>query len=149
MEDNKDIEIIEQPVKKKRGRPRKVHPYEEFQPYIKETFANYLNDNYDMIYLFMNANKRIDKRFWNAIYEHVRTLNNKLYEKYSCGFKFNEYTYRPDVQWRDIDEVRETQRKNAVKYFYENENLDPIYKAYMIFTHMKLYISESSKEMKV
>lgn len=85
MEDNKDIEIVEQPVKKKRGRPRKVHPYEEFQPYIKETFANYLNDNYDMIYLFMNANKRIDKRFWNAIYEHVRTLNNKLYEEYSCG----------------------------------------------------------------
>lgn len=26
-------------------------------------------------------------------------------------FKFNEYTYRPDVQWRGIDEVRETQRK--------------------------------------
>ena len=102
-----------------------------------------------MIYLFMNANKRIDKRFWNAIYEHVRTLNNKLYEEYSCGFKFNEYTYRLDVQWRGIDEVRETQRKNAVKYFYENENLDPIYKAYMIFTHMKLYISESSKEMKL
>src|SRR5574344_17224 len=129
MEDNKDIEIVEQPVKKKRGRPRKVHPYEEFQPYMKE-------------------NKRIDKRFWNAIYEHVRTLNNKLYEEYSCGFKFNEYTYRTDSQWRDIDEVRETQRKNAVKHFYENENLDPIYKAYMIFTHMKLYISESSKEMK-
>ena len=53
------------------------------------------------------------------------------------------------IEWRDIDEVRETQRKNAVKHFYENENLDPIYKAYMIFTHMKLYISESSKEMKV
>ena len=34
MGDNKDIEIVEQPVKKKRGRPRKVHPYEEFQPYI-------------------------------------------------------------------------------------------------------------------
>ena len=80
MEGSKDIEIVEQPIKKKRGRPRKVHPYEEFQPYIKETFANYLNDNYDMIYLFMNANKRIDKIFWNAIYEHVRTLNNKLYE---------------------------------------------------------------------
>ena len=50
-----------------------LHPYEEFKPYIKEIITNYLNDNYDMIYLFMNANKRIDKRFWNAIYEHIRT----------------------------------------------------------------------------
>ena len=72
-----------------------------------------------------------------------------IFSKFRNKFLFNEYTYRPDVQWRDIDEVRETQRKNAVKHFYENENLDPIYKAYMIFTHMKLYISESSKEMKV
>ena len=36
MEDKKGIEIVEQPVKKKRGRPRKVHPYKEFQPYIKD-----------------------------------------------------------------------------------------------------------------
>ena len=27
MEDNKDIEIVEQPVKKKRGRQSKVNPY--------------------------------------------------------------------------------------------------------------------------
>ena len=102
MEGSKDIEIVEQPIKKKRGRPRKVHPYEEFQPYIKETFANYLNDNYDMIYLFMNANKRIDKRFWNAIYEHVRTLNNKLYEEdiYLDKDKYQEVL-------KEINEVKE------------------------------------------
>lgn len=150
MEENKDTEeIIEQPVKRKRGRPKKHHPYEEFQPYIKETFATYIEDNYDMIYLFMNANKRIDKKFWENIYNHVRKLNNDLYEKYSYGFKFNEYTYRSESQWRGIDEVRENQRKNAVKHFYENENLDTVYRGYMIFTHMKLYIAESSKEMKV
>lgn len=150
MEDNKEIEeVIEQPVKRKRGRPKKHHPYEEFQPYIKEAFATYIEDNYDMIYLFMNAKKRIDKKFWESIYNHVRKLNNDLYEQDSCVFEFKEYTYRSESQWRGIDEVREEQRKNAVKHFYENENLDPVYKGYMIFTHMKLYIAESSKEMKV
>lgn len=150
MEEIKDTEeIVEQPVKRKRGRPKKHHPYEEFQPYIKEAFATYIEDNYDMIYLFMNANKRIDKKFWENIYNHVRKLNNDLHEQYSYGFKFNEYTYRSESQWRGIDEVRENQRKNAVKHFYENENLDAVYRGYMIFTHMKLYIAESSKEMKV
>ena len=150
MTENIDTEeIVEQPIKKKRGRPKKHHPYEEFQPYIKETFANYIEDNYDMIYLFMNANKRIDKKFWETIYNHVRKLNNDLYEKYSYGFNFDEYTYRPDSQWRGIDEVREEQRKNAVKHFYDDNALDTVYRGYMIFSHMKLYIAESSKEMKV
>ena len=45
-------EIVEEPVKKKRGRPRKENPYRDFQSYVQEAFNDYAETYAELIELF-------------------------------------------------------------------------------------------------
>lgn len=149
MEENIIENTVEVPAKRKRGRPKKEHPYSDFQDEIKEVFKSYIDDNKELIESFINSTKRIDKKHWLTIYNHVSDICNSLNTKNSYLDKFSDYSYRPDSMWRGLDEFRENQRKEFIKNFYQNIDLDLIYRSYMIFSHFKIYISESSKEMKV
>ena len=56
-------EVVEEPVKKKRGRPRKENPYREFQPNVQETFKDYAETYAELIGSFYNVptEARIEK----------------------------------------------------------------------------------------
>ena len=45
-------EVVEEPVKKKRGRPRKENPYRDFQPHVQETFKDYAETYAELIESF-------------------------------------------------------------------------------------------------
>lgn len=144
-------ETIEEPVKRKRGRPRKENPYREFQPYIQEIFKDYTETYTELIESFCNTplDVRIENTKWQEIYLHVKQICDKLQTFNNFTDTFDTYSYRPNSSWRGIDKIRENQRKRFVNNWYNNNNIDSVYKGYMVFLHLKLYISESSKEMKV
>ena len=144
-------EVVEEPVKKKRGRPRKEIPYRDFQSYIQETFKDYAETYAELIESFYNAptDTRIEKSQWDDINNHIKQICERLTTSPDFNHKFDKYNYRPNSSWRGIDKVREEQRKKFVNEWYNNANIDNVYKGYMVFSHLKLYIVESSKEMKV
>lgn len=144
-------EVVEEPVKKKRGRPRKENPYRYFQSYVQETFKDYAETYAELIESFYNvpSEARIEKSQWEEINNHIKQICERLTTSHDFIYKFDKYNYRPNSSWRCIDKVREEQRKKFVNEWYNNANIDNVYKGYMIFSHLKLYIVESSKEMKV
>lgn len=144
-------EVAEEPVKKKRGRPRKENPYRDFQPNVQETFKDYAETYAELIESFYNVptEARIEKPQWEEINNHVKQICERLETSHDFNHKFDKYNYRPNTSWRGIDKIREEQRKKFVNEWYNNANIDNVYKGYMVFSHLKLYIVESSKEMKV
>lgn len=144
-------EVIEEPVKKKRGRPRKENPYRDFQPHIQDIFKDYAETYAELIESFYNVptEARIEKPQWEEINNHVKQICERLEAFHDFNYKFDNYNYRPSSLWRGLDKIREEQRKQFVNELYNNTNIDNVYKGYMVFSHLKLYIVESSKEMKV
>lgn len=144
-------EVVEEPVKKKRGRPRKENPYRDFQPNVQETFKDYAETYAELIESFYNVptEARIEKPQWEEINNHVKQICERLETSNDFNHKFDKYNYRPNSSWGGIDKIREEQRKKFVNEWYNNANIDNVYKGYMVFSHLKLYIVESSKEMKV
>lgn len=144
-------EVVEEPVKKKRGRPRKEDPYRDFQPHVQETFKDYAETYAELIESFYNVptEARIEKSQWEEINNHVKQICERLESSHDFIHKFGKYNYRPNSSWGGIDKIREEQRKKFVNGWYNNANIDNVYKGYMVFSHLKLYIVESSKEMKV
>ena len=144
-------EVVEELVKKKRGRPRKENPYRDFQPNVQETFKDYAETYAELIESFYNVptEARIEKPQWEKINNHVKQICERLEASHNFNHKFDKYNYRPNSSWGGIDKIREEQRKKFVNEWYNNANIDNVYKGYMVFSHLKLYIVESSKEMKV
>ena len=141
-----DTSVIEEQPKKKRGRPKKFALYKDFSENITNIFSNYLITYKDIIENFINHDdNRINQNDWNIIYEHVKQLSKQIHN----DIEFDDYHYKINSQWKSIDNIREQQRKQYITFFY-NENIDDnIYKGYMIYCHLKSYISESSKESKI
>lgn len=133
-----------EPQKKKRGRPKKYNPYNEFQPDVIDVFSSYFDSYRDIIEAFYNSTSRIEKAQWEMIYEHIKAICEK------CSHEnIKPCTYKPNSSWSGLDEIHEERRKSFVKGFAERQIENSTYKGYMIFSHLKYYIIESSKEMKV
>lgn len=174
---NDDIttnDIVEQPIKKKRGIHKKIvsdandetvvtekkkrgRPKKEpvdFLDYIKETFNDYVSVYSNLITEFINASNdiRINKNQWDKINKHVEDIREIMRTKSGGDYFLNkkeDYSYKSDSQWKGIDQVRENMRKKYVSSFYNNEYYDSVYKGYLIWQHLRVYISESSKESKI
>ena len=143
--------ITEEQPKKKRGRPRKNSIYREFSDSINNLFISYVTTYNDIIekVISYNESERISQDDWNIINNHIKFILEQLQDELFNN-EFKDYHYKPKSSWKAIDKVREQQRINYIKYFYNNENIEDIsYKGFMIFYHLKLYITESSKECKI
>ena len=134
-------EIIEQP-KKKRGRPKKVDPYAEFNESIINTFKEYINTYKDLLYGFINNSERINKSEWELIYNHVKEINNIL------GKDYPEYTYKQSSKWKLLDDIHEKMRKEHIKFIIEENAIEEPLKSWLVFNHLSVYIAESSAQLK-
>ena len=147
---NTDIIDTSIPVKKKRGRPKKFALYRDFSEIIKNTFNNYLEQYkniIDIILSYNNKDNRISQDDWNIIYNHVKYINDIIKDDVFSNLN-EEYHYKPNSQWKIIDQIRENDMIKYINNFYNNQFIeDIVYKSFMIYSHIKLYISESSKEM--
>jgi hypothetical protein len=145
-----EITDVSIPVKRKRGRPKKFALYADFSDIIVNTFNNYLNDYksiIDLIISYKNLDERINQKDWNLLYEHVKHINDIIKDVSFNGLK-SEYHYRINSQWKSLDQIRENNRINMIEDIYNDPIIeDVVYKSFMIFSHIKLYIIESSKEM--
>lgn len=152
-----DTSVVNEVVteKKKRGRPKKYNPYREFPENIQEIFKTYIDDYINIISLVLSykgKSERISQSDWNVIYNHINEINNKLYEEDNVFQVTNmDYHYKINSQWKTIDYFREQQKIKFIDEFYNNplDKDDKVYNGYMIYSHLKLYISESSKEQKL
>lgn len=141
--------------KKKRGRPKKYNPYREFTEENQNIFKTYIEDYNNIITLFLSYKDkdiRISKNDWNIIYNHVKDINDKICEEDNVFHIFNnEYHYKPESSWKPLDAFREQQKLKFIDDFYNNplDKNDTVYNGYMIYSHLKLYIIESSKEQKI
>ena len=133
--------MSEEPIKKKRGRPKKVDSFAEFKQEIVDMFSDYVNNHKALLELFVNSEKHLSKAEWLTIQQHVNTVNGEL------GKTVTEYTYKPDSSWKLIDNLRKDMRKNNIKDIMSLD-IDNTLKGWIIFNHLAVYISESSKEMK-
>jgi hypothetical protein len=129
-------------AKKKRGRPKKVDSYAEFKPQIKDVFSTYVNDYRTLLEGFTNIEGRVKKKDWQILYEHVKTINELI------GKQYPEYNYKLDTQWKLLDTIHEEMRKDAIRDFLSKHEIEDLYKGWLIFNNLSVYISESSKEMK-
>lgn len=129
-------------TKKKRGRPKKVDSFAEFKPYIQKVFLTYVNDYRALLEGFTNIKGRVKKKDWQTLYEHVRSINEAL------GKQYPEYNYKLDSQWKLLDTIHEEMRKDAIREFLDKHEIEDMYKGWLIFNNLSVYISESSKEMK-
>lgn len=145
-----EITDVSIPVKKKRGRPKKFALYRNFSEIITNTFSNYLEQYkniIDIILSYNNKDNRISQDDWNIIYNHVKYINDIIKDDVFISLN-EEYHYKPNSQWKTIDQIREKDMIKYINNFYNNQFIeDIVYKSFMIYSHIKLYISESSKEM--
>lgn len=152
VQDTSVNEVVE---KKKRGRPKKYNPYRDFTEEDQKIFKTYIEDYKDIITLFLsykNKNIRISKNDWNIIYNHVKNINDKICEDDDVFHIFtNEYHYKPESSWKPLDAFREQQKLKFIDDFFNNplDKNDTVYNGYMIYSHLKLYIIESSKEQTI
>jgi hypothetical protein len=64
------------------------------------------------------------------------------------GKQYPEYNYKLDTQWKLLDTIHEEMRKDAIRDFLSKHEIEDLYKGWLIFNNLSVYISESSKEMK-
>lgn len=134
-------ETTEQP-KKKRGRPKKVDPFAEFNPIIVETFTGYVDKYKPLLESFANTEGRVSKENWFSLYHHVKEVGEKINKQ------IPDYNYKIDSQWKLIDKVHEELRKDAVRDFLGHDDIPDMLKGWLIFGNLSVYISESAKEAK-
>lgn len=128
--------------KKKRGRPKKIDHFAEFPDNIKELSENYLDIYNKMLTDFYSSTKRLTKSEWQIIYEHVKSINNIL------GKTFPEYAYKPNTQWKLLDDIHENMRKEYVKDIISKEEINEPLKTWLVLNHLSVYIAESSAQLK-
>ncbi len=138
-------------IKRKRGRPRKV-PF-SFSEDIINVFNNYTVDNKELLNMFINSTEsRVSQTIWNKINDNVKSYVNKLDGKdfFLSDFKKYDYAYKPNSSWKSIDSVKELSRKKCVNELLNDKVIeDEIYRSYLIFNHLKIYITETAKEIKI
>ena len=133
--------VTEQP-KKKRGRPKKIDPFADFSETTINAFNGYLDTYNTLLTDFINSTERLTKSNWESIYSHVKQINEIL------GKTTPEYNYKINSQWKPMDNIRENMRKEYIKDIISKEEIGEPLKSWLVFNHLSVYISESSKEMK-
>lgn len=123
--------------------------FDNFPQYVDEIVVPGIQNNIDEIRrVFTVSDNKIEKNDWLIIKKIISDISEKLAEYNKlCRFN-NDIHKKPNSSLSGLDIIRENKAKENVIKYIDGAYNEP-YKSYMIYSHIKRYIIESCKEIKV
>ena len=152
-QENKDkVEVEDSSIKvpKKRGRKPKVDKskFENFPEYIETYVKTKILENYNFINEMFSSEEPITKENWLKCRDMISEISEELI-KYNKLCVFNStITKKSNSTLKGIDEYREKYAKSIILHYLNSDLREPN-KSYMVYLHIKKYLQESCKELKI